>query len=75
MGNQKTLPFARFKSRMRDQGTQESRCVSVQNTISDSDEIQIFLQWAGQNPYFSGYGNKNVKFYSWAINKRYRMRG
>ena len=63
MGNQQTLPYARFKSRMRDQGPKEPRCVPVQNTISDLEMPQIFLQWAGQNPYFSGYGNKNVKFH------------
>ena len=53
MGNRKTLPYLRFQSTIRDQGPKEPRCVPVQNTILESEVIQIFLQWAGQNPYFS----------------------
>ena len=62
MGNQKTLAYARFKSRIRDQGPKEPKCVPVQNTILECEVIEIFMQWAGQNPYFSGQGNKSVNF-------------
>ena len=75
MGNRTTLPYVTFELRMRDQGPKELRCVPVQTAISDLEMPQILLQWAGQNLYFSGYRNKNVKFHSWTIKKRCRMRG
>ena len=54
MSNQKTLPYTMFKSRIREQGPRKHRCVPVQNAIFDLEVIQIFLQWAGQNPYLMG---------------------
>ena len=59
---------------MRNQGLKEPRCVPVQITILESEVIQIFLQWAVQNPYFPRYGIQNVKFPSSAIEQGYRMR-
>ena len=74
MGNGKTLPYPKSAFRMRDPAPKEPRCVPVQKRISYFGMPQIFLQWARQNSHFPGYGNGNLKFKSWAIGKRYRMR-
>ena len=71
MGNRKTLPYEKFKSGMRDHGPKETRCVRVQSTILYFLRLQIFLKCARQNPYFPGYADRNLKFKSWAIEKRY----
>ena len=64
MSNRKTLPYPKFESRMRDQAPKEPRCVPVQKRISYFGISEIFPQWARQNPYFPGYGNRNLKFKS-----------